>query len=130
MPLHDYSEDDDFYEQDFERKGVLSIWLSSGVDSGVEGADVLQDLCGVGYYRLDDQEANARPDDTTLEVLLGEISYSGSFIKPALQAASRMQVTSARWAVVQFDFAYDPSRVRRAISPGVLFLGVFAYAVS
>jgi hypothetical protein len=130
MSHTDYSETEDFYSQGFERRGVLSIWVSSRPILGRTTTDVLQDLCGVGYYNLDDQESNARTEEVPLEVLLAEISYSGSFISEAIKSAIFRQVKSARWVVVQFDFASDPSRVSRPISSDPLFLGVFSYAAA
>jgi hypothetical protein len=130
MAHHDYSEEDDFYSQGFERKGVASIWIGlSGLDGDTE-ADVLQDLCGVGYYDIDAQDANNYDFEMVeLEKLLGPISYSTSFLKEALREARQMDVVSARWVVVQFDFEYDPKKIRRPISHDPVFLGVFPYVM-
>jgi hypothetical protein len=59
MPINDYTEDNDYYTQGFESEGVVSIWvgLTNSKDTPDE-IDVLQDLCGVGYYDLDSQESN------------------------------------------------------------------------
>jgi len=128
MARSDYSEDDDYYSQGFEQKGVVSVWASSAEVSTDTQTDALQDLCGVGYYNLDNQEANARAEIVPLEVLLSEISYSGSFLANALGSANRIGAGSSRWVVVQFDFAYDPARVSRPISPDLVFIGAFPYA--
>ena len=130
MARCDYSDDDDYYSQGFEREGVVSIWVSSAEGAGDTDTDVLQDLCGVGYYNLDNQEANARPTTVPLEVLLGEISYSATFLPQALSSASKWRLSSARWVIVQFDFAYDPSRVSRPVASDPIFLGVFPYATT
>src|SRR5689334_12444520 len=53
MPLRDYSDDDDFYAQGFDREGVVSIWLELAPGKEDSNVDALQDLCGVGYYDLD-----------------------------------------------------------------------------
>ena len=57
MALHDYAEmdEEDYYGQEFEKEGVLSLWVGMKDDSDLPDADVLQDLCGVGYYDLDQQ---------------------------------------------------------------------------
>ena len=34
-------------------------------------------------------------------------------------------VTHAYWALAQYEFAYDPKRVRRAVAKDTLFLSVF-----
>lgn len=127
MARRDYSDEEDYYSQGFEREGVASIWLSCSADDGDLETDVLQDLCGVGYYSLDSQEANARPTIVPLEELLGDISYSVSFLPNALSAARDRGLEFARWVVVQFDFAYDPTRVSRPIAADPIFLGVFSY---
>lgn len=130
MALHDYSDDEDFYTQDFGCEGLVSIWLSSTEVSGDTVTDVLQDLCGVGYYNLDNQEANASPTIVPIEALLGEISYSATFLPQALSSASKLGISTARWATVQFDFAYDPTRVSRPVSLDPIFLGVFSYTAT
>lgn len=130
MARCDYSDDDDYYSQGFEREGVVSIWVSSAEVADDTETDVLQDLCGVGYYNLDNQEANARPTTVPVEVLLGEISYSATFLSQALKSASELGLSSSRWVIVQFDFAYDPSRVSRPAASDPIFLGVFTYATT
>jgi hypothetical protein len=82
----------------------------------------------VGYYRLDNQEANARQEPVSLEVLLSEISYSKSFLSNALASAHEMGISSARWVIVQFDFSYNPAKIQRPISSDAIFLGVFSYS--
>lgn len=128
MALRDYSEDDDFYTQGFERPGVLSIWVSAKAVAPNSQTDVLQDLCGVGYYGVDNQEANAHQEQVPLEVLLSEISYSKSFLSNALVTAHKMGINLTCWMVVQFDFFYNPAQVKRPISSDPIFLGVFSYS--
>ena len=129
MPLKDYSDEDDYYTQGFEKDGVVSIWvgLKDNADDP-EDLDVLQDLCGVGYYELDNQEANCFDfRRVTLQELLEEISYSKSFMKEALDTAQNKELSEALWVTVQFDFEYDPSRVNRKIADDPVFLGSFTY---
>jgi hypothetical protein len=128
MPLRDYSEDEDFYTQGFESTGEVSIWLGYSQDAD-ESTDVLQDLCGVGYYSLDDQEANCFSFELTkVARLLEEISYSASFLAAAVRAAKRRELSEARWVTVQFDFAYAPEKVKRPVAADPIFLGVFRYS--
>ena len=89
MPIKDYSEDDDYYSQGFEEDNVVSIWVGLTDDSNdPEELDVLQDLCGVGYYELSDQEGNCFDfKNSSLKDLLLEMSYSKSFIEEALNTA-------------------------------------------
>ena len=53
------------------------------------------------------------------------MSYSSSFLEPANQAAAKKKVTHAYGALAQYEFAYDPKRVRRAVAKDPIFLGVF-----
>ncbi len=129
MARRDYSEDEDFYTQGFESPCEVSIWL--GYSRHGDGSnDVLQDLCGVGYYSLDNQEANCFSFELTkVERLLKEISYSVSFIDAAVRTAKRRKLSEARWVTVQFDFAYAPEKVKRPVAADPIFLGVFRYSV-
>jgi hypothetical protein len=128
MPCFDYSEDEDYYTQGFESPGEVSIWLGYSQDAD-QSIDVLQDLCGVGYYDLDNQEANCFSfEPTEVEHLLAEISYSASFAVSAVKAAKRRKLPKARWVTVQFDFAYAPEKVKRPVAADPIFLGVFRYS--
>jgi len=128
MALRDYEEldEDDFYGQDFERDGVVSVWLGTNDPTGYEpNTDTLQDLCGVGYYSLDNQEVMVKDPPATIHELLEELSYSESFVDAVDRAAGKGM--KGRWIVVQYDFAYDPSRVKRKPEKEPRFLGVFPY---
>jgi hypothetical protein len=131
MALNDYAEldEEDFYGQDFEKQRVVSVWagLTDG-SNDAEALDVLQDLCGVGYYDLDFQEGQHFDFELVpLHLLLEEFSYSSSFISPVLDAAKGRGAESARYVLVQYDFQYDPSRIKRPIASDPVFLGVFHY---
>ncbi len=94
----------------------------------MEGVDILKSLCGVESYNLDDQEVSAVDDSfprAAVADILGELSYSGSFLEAALQATADKKVKQAYWALAQYDFAYDPRRVRGTVADEPLFLGVF-----
>lgn len=127
MARRDYSEDEDYYTQDFERDGVVSIWI--GLSNGSSEVDVLQDLCGVGYYSLDNQEGmNFDFKLVPVGELLSRLSYSSSFMKATVEKANAMSLSQARWVTVQYDFAYSPARVQRPIAADPVFLGVFEYS--
>jgi hypothetical protein len=131
MAIKDYSEEDDYYTQEFEKDGVVSIWvgLTDGEDDLVE-FDVLQDLCGVGYYDLASQEGNCFDyKRVSLKELLDEMSYSNSFISEALKAAQKKGLSEGLWVTLQYDFEYDPARVERKISKDPVYLGSFNYKV-
>lgn len=93
--------------------------------------DVLQDLCGVGYYELDNQEiSGAGVEESSIYELLMAISYSPSFANQAIQNASNLGMTVGFWLLAQFDFAYEPSRVLREIAVDPIFIGQFMYVMS
>ena len=94
----------------FEKKGKVSLWL------------------GVRKPDLDEQEVAAIRDTfprATVAEILRRLSYSSSLLEPANQAAAKKKVTHAYWALAQYEFAYDPKRVRRAVAKDPLSLGVF-----
>jgi hypothetical protein len=114
----------------FEKTGKVSIWLGVRKPSmkAMEGVDILKHLCGVKHYDLDEQEVAAAGDTfpkATVAEILGRLSYSSSFLERANQAAEKKKVNQAYWALAQYEFAYDPARVRGAVAKDPLFLGVF-----
>lgn len=129
MSLKDYQEESDFYIQGFEKEGYVSVWAGQKDDSDdPEGLDVLQDLCGVGYYDLDNQESNTfNFEISTIQKLINDISYSESFSVNAIIEAKKRGIKEAKWLIAQFDFAYDPNKVKRKIADDPIFLGVFEY---
>ncbi len=110
---------------------MVSVWVGLAGDQGEPDLDVLQDLCGVGYYRLSDQEHyNFNFDIADLRDLITPLSYSATFIDSALAAARKHGVEEARWVTVQYDFDYDPLKVRRQIADDPVFIGSFSYAAA
>jgi hypothetical protein len=129
MAKKDYSEEEDFYTQGFEKEGVLSVWVALQDHSADKDIDTLQDLCGVGYYRLTDQESNVFDYKLIdLRRLLVDLSYSASYIEDVISAARKIGIEKARRVVVQYDFQYDPEKVTREIAEDPVFLGVFKYS--
>ena len=131
MALKDYAEidEDDYYGQNFEQVGKVSIWLGLTTDEDdPEALDVLQDLCGVGYYDLDKQDMNCFDFEfTNLKKLLKDISYSDSFIEQVCGEAYSKGYKEARWVLAQYDFEYDPNKVKRKIEADPVFLGTYNY---
>lgn len=128
MARRDYSEEDDYYEQGLSEDGVVSVWFGLGGADDDSDADILQDLCGVGYYKLDNQEVYHFDFElVSVAALLEKISFSVSFAENAIAAAARKGIEKARWVVVQYDFNYDPSKIRRKIAADPVFVGSFPY---
>lgn len=116
----------------FEKEGVVSVWagLKDG-DDETDDLDVLQDWCGIDYYDPDYQEMNwvdfrLMP----LKELLQDLSYSDSFITHALFAAKQRGITSARWVLLQYNFAYDMQLAKLPIADDPIFLGRFKYGAA
>lgn len=133
MALRDYAseDEDDYYGQNFECQGVVSVWLGLNDEKdNPEGLDVLQDLCGVGYYQLDQQESNCFDFKLCpVRELIDDLSYSESYSDEIIEAAERMTIKQARYVVLQFDFKYDPKRVKRSMCDDPVFIGAFKYSV-
>ncbi|MBR8841857.1 MULTISPECIES: immunity 22 family protein [unclassified Pseudoalteromonas] len=128
MTKEECLEEDDYYTQGFEKEGVVSIWLGvEAADESIE-VDVLQDLCGVGYYDLANQESEyIESGIVDIAELFTEISYASSFEKSAIDSAKSIGITKARWLICQFDFDYDPKKITRSVQSDPVFIGSFAY---
>jgi hypothetical protein len=108
----------------------VSLWLAVKKPSmkKMRGVDILKDLCGVRYYDLDSQELSAVADDfpkAAVEVILGKLSYSSTFLEAAAQSAADRSIKYAYWALAQYDFVYKPRPRRKVDERAPLFLGVF-----
>jgi len=105
-----------------------SVWLGLKDRSADKSVDTLQDLCGVGYYELSDQESSSLDyRAVSISELLDGLSYSSSYATAVISAAANLEIDKARRIVVQYDFAYDPGKVCRKIEDDPVFLGVFPY---
>jgi len=130
LATRDYSDDEDFYSQGFEKKGVLSVWIGVEDRSSDRQIDTLQDLCGVGYYELGDQESNSFDYELVdISRLLENISYASTFMDAVILAAQSRSIDKARRITIQFDFEYNPEIVTRSIATDPIFLGVFNYSM-
>jgi hypothetical protein len=126
MDLKNFKNEDEFYGQGFEKDGLVSIWL--GLDDEKDDLDVLQDLCGVGYYNIDNQEMNVGEKLEELNVLLENISYSDSFKNKFNKVAKEKGLSKAKWILLQYDFDYNPNKIKSKISNDPVFIGSFEYS--
>lgn len=113
----------------FRKKGRISIWV--GFNRCDPAVDLLKDLCGVDSYDIDSQECvvdDKKWRQQRIERLLGQLSYSESFLHEAMDAAEQMGVSEALYVVVQYDFAFNPKKVRKTIAPDPVFLGCFSWS--
>lgn len=110
----------------FEREGKVSIWVfRKEEDPEDAGRDVLKEFCGVEYYDSDFQEGMNCIEPTPLASIIRELSYSESFMDPALASAHRENIVEVFGVIVQFNFEYDASKAKRPISDDPRFIGAF-----
>jgi len=105
-----------------------SVWL--GHVRRDPKVDLLRELCGVAHYDLDSQEVNVddkRWREQPVKKLVGPLSYSESFVDDVVAAAKDKGIAKALFVIVQYDFEYDPKKVKRKVASDPIFLGVFDY---
>lgn len=110
-------------------KWRVSVWI--GFNKGNPDVDVLKELCGVDHYDPDFQEIIV--DDEawkaqSVKSLLGQLSYSSSFLTDALSAAKKKRITKALFVLAQYRFAYDPAKLKKRIAADPIFLGCFTWS--
>jgi hypothetical protein len=111
-----------------EKKWRVSVWV--GFVKGDPNVDVLKHLCGVRSYDLDFQEIIIDDEgwkQQSIESLLQQLSYSGTFLDVALSAAKAKNITKALYVLAQYRFVYDPARIKNKIAADPLFLGCFTW---
>ena len=105
----------------FEKKGKVSLWLGVRKPKGkvMEGVDIPKTSAGCTTTTSTSRKWRLSeipfPGPTVAEILR-RLSYCSSFLEPANHAAAEKRVTHAYWALAQYEFAYDPKRVRRAVA--------------
>lgn len=116
----------------FNEGGVVSVWLGMTKPERDDNVDILRDLCGVESYDLDAQDVVAVGDfeEAAVADVLRLLSYSPSFLAAAVSGAETRGIRTAFWAVAQYDYAYDPSRVYVSIAADPVFIGSFAWSDS
>ncbi|QOV88594.1 immunity 22 family protein [Humisphaera borealis] len=125
----------------FGEEGRVSIWVGIAplkkvpkdyFDENHEDEDAPIDQFaadfGFGYYshdlvELNDEEPKPRPTHE----LLAFHSYSMSFIDEAAAAAAKAGVKTSQFAVVMFDFDYNPKVTGVSRNAYLQFIGSFDY---
>ncbi|MCL2915148.1 immunity 22 family protein [Shewanella corallii] len=127
----------------FEKKGYVSIWVSKvTLDEipedyfeeryGEEYEDIsLSQWCenfGFGYYDHDQIEDNgvAKGSDS-LDRILGECSFSKSFVDHAVSMGRKRGLDSVSWVRCLYDWSYSTSVTGINDDPYMAFLGFFEY---
>lgn len=134
MALRDYAsiDEEDYYGQGFRMEGRVSIWVGTeSLKEESEDLDILQDWCGVGAYDPDFYESHFDDDfrDVRIADAVSELSYCASFGDQVVQAALARHLSHVKWIVAEYDFDYDPRRVKRPTNPKAVFLGAFDFQV-
>lgn len=127
----------------FDKKGFVSIWVSKvTLDEipddyfeeryGEEYEDTpLSQWCenfGFGYYDHDQIEDNGVENGTdTLDKILGECSYSKSFVELAVSQAKKQGIESVSWIRNFFDCVYSPEATGIKEDNYMVYLGTFEY---
>ena len=114
----------------FDANGLVSVWLGLTRPERDDRVDILRDLCGVEAYDLDFQEVVAvgEFEEAPAGDVLRLLSYSASFLPAAVRAAAARGIRSASWAVAQYDFGYDPTRVCVPVAADPVFIGSFPWS--
>ncbi len=84
---------------------------------------------GFGYYDDDFVESYLQPtkQKATIYEQLKYLSYSASFIEPAVEAARKRGLGETSYVFLMYNFAYDPKLTKIHRDDYLDFLGVFAY---
>ncbi len=114
----------------FEKVGVVSVWLGLVKPEPNDDVDILRDRCGVESYDLDLQDVIIvrEFEEAPIADILGQLSYSESFLDAAVRAAEVKEITKARWVMGQYDFAYDPVRVYVPVAADPVYIGNFLWS--
>jgi hypothetical protein len=68
-----------------------------------------------------------------VEELIGQLSYSQSFIESVTATAKEKGITKAKYIAAQYNFVFVPERANKKIlskSKDPIFIGVFPYSDS
>ncbi|QEG26376.1 hypothetical protein GobsT_11150 [Gemmata obscuriglobus] len=116
----------------FDKDGVVSVWIGLTRPRRDSEDDILRDLCGVQAYDRDFQDVVAvgEFEEAPAVEVLRQLSYSRSFLAAAIRAAEARGIRTAFWAVAQYNYAYDPSRVYVPIAADPMFIGSFPWTDS
>lgn len=127
---------------DFDAEGVVSIWAAVSPLSRIPddyfderyGDDEipLSRFCedfGFGWFDHDFMDTNiSEGRAASIEKLIGQCSYSSSFLDQAVAQANKLRLEKTQWVTLLFDFKYDPKQTGITKSKYVEFVGSFPYS--
>jgi hypothetical protein len=115
--------------QNFDKEGIVSIWLGLGNIQNLKDTDILKVLCGVEDYDIDNQEVDYYNEGnlTPISELLKNLSYSESFCEEVLVSSQNKRFEEGNFIIAQYDFAFDPSQLEHLEETDIVFIGCFPY---
>jgi hypothetical protein len=127
---------------EFESKGIISIWVATVPRSRIpddyfeehyggeddEPFTQFSEDFGFGFYDHDFVDTNGVTDrPKPIERLLGECSFSASYLAEAIAAANQQGLDNSEFVFLLRDIAYMPEVTGVSRSPYMAFLGRFRY---
>jgi hypothetical protein len=127
---------------EFEAKSIVSIWVATVPRSRIpddyfkehygreddEPFSRFSEDFGFGYYDHDFVDTNGVTDrPESVERLLGECSFSASYLTEAVAAAKRQGLDKTEFVFLLHDIAYPPEVTGVFRSEYMAFLGSFQY---
>jgi Immunity protein 22 len=126
---------------EFERKNVLSMWVAivplseipdeyfqQQEDEDENAFTPFSRDFGFGAYGLDSLETNIVGERIkTFDQLVGQLSFSKSFVEQAVAAARKQGLENAQGVFVLYEIDYRPKMAGASKSPYMAFLGSFKY---
>jgi len=126
---------------EFEKKNVLSMWVAIVPLSEIPDAYFQQQEdedenaftpfsrdFGFGAYGLDSLETNIVGERIkTFDQLVGQLSFSKSFVDQAVAAAQKQGLENTQGVFVLYEIDYRPKMAGASTSPYMTFLGSFKY---
>ena len=126
---------------DFEKKGVVSIWLATVPLSRIPNAyleehygndeepfNQFAEDFGFGFYDHDSVDTNASKGRAKpVEDLVGKCSFSTSYVEQAVAEAKKRGLDKTQFVFLMYDIQYAPNRTKVSKSTYMEFLGSFCY---
>ena len=126
---------------EFEKKNVLSMWVAivplteipdeyfkQQEDEDENAFTPFSRDFGFGAYGLDSLETNIIGERIkTFDQLVGQLSFSKSFVDQAVAAARKQGREHAQGVFVLYEIDYRPKLAGASTSPYMAFLGSFKY---
>jgi hypothetical protein len=130
-----------FSVYDFEKKGQVSIWVAIvswtqlpasyfeahyGREDDEPFTEFSEDF-GFGFYDHDKVDTNGSEEAKPLEELLGECSFSSSYLTEAVAEAKKRGLDKTSFVFLLHDIEYQPMLTKVSRSAYMEFLGAFHF---